>query len=500
MTNSCAGRKEQGSVSLPNILFIMSDDHASQGIGVYNSWLSDVVNTPHIDRIAHEGMMFENCFVTNSICTPSRATILTGKYGHKNGCPSLDQTFDGSQQTFPKLLQKAGYHTAVVGKWHLGSEPTGFDYYNVLPGQGKYFDPDLKEKGDPWVDGFDGGKPYRGYVTDVITDLAINHLENRPKDKPFCMLLHHKGPHDMWDYDPKYDTLYSERTMPEPPNFYEDYTSRGSLQGNEFKMGGLDFQEYWGDQVKGLEGDEKRSAYYQIFIKWFLRCAQSVDDNVGRILDYLDREGLSENTVVIYTSDQGAFLGEHGLWDKRLMYEESIRMPFLIRYPALVRAGSSSDQIISNIDFAETILDLAGIEVPRDMQGTSFVPLLEGVTSQDWDNKLYYHYSEPGAPPAHLGIRTARYKLIYFYGLAVDIRNEQGELEIGGGEPEWELFDLVEDPSEMHNLYSDPEYSLIREELKEQLLELMDQYEEDPHNIPGLVTLKKENLAISIIN
>ncbi len=275
----------QTALQRPNILFIMSDDHASQGIGVYSSLLKDITNTPNIDRIAQEGMKFENCFVTNSICTPSRATILTGKYGHVNGCQILDQTFDTSQQTFPEIFQESGYYTSVVGKWHLGAEPKGFDYYNVLPQQGRYFDPFFKEKGKEWADGVKGGNEYIGYVTDVITDLAIKTLDDRPKDKPFMMLLQHKGPHDMWNYPKKYDDLYENERLPEPPNLQENYEDRKSLAFNEYKLGSADFQGYWGNHVKHLTGDEEiQAGYYQVFLKWFLRCAQSVDENVGRDL------------------------------------------------------------------------------------------------------------------------------------------------------------------------------------------------------------------------
>ena len=475
----------------PNILFIMSDDHAAQSIGAYDSWLSDIVNTPNIGRLAKEGMKLENCFVTNSICTPSRASILTGKYGHKNDCQFLDQNFDNTQLTFPKLLQKAGYYTSVVGKWHLGSEPTGFDYYNVLPQQGRYFDPYFKEKGEKWVDGVEGGKVYKGYVSDITTDIAIKSLNNRPKNKPFCMLLQHKGPHDMWEYPPKYDDLYKGEELPEPPNLYEDYDRRASLEANEFKIGALDFEQLWGEQVEHIKDEnERRSAYYQIFIKWFLRCAQSVDDNVGRILSYLDDNGLVDNTVVIYTSDQGAFLGEHGLWDKRLMYEESIRMPFLVRYPGKIKPGSVSSRIIANIDFAPTLLDFAGISIPNDMQGESFKNILINENVSEWRDSFYYHYAEPGSPPAHYGIRTERYKLIYYYGLAVDVQGEAGEVLSQEQEPYWELFDLREDPYEMENLYDKPSYSRVQKSLKQQLDSLKNKYEDRDERYPALLKLK----------
>jgi len=439
----------------------MSDDHPAQAISCYGGFLSSVVKTPNIDRLAREGMRFENCFCTNSICTPSRASILTGKYGNKNGCAHLDQEFDGSQQTFPKLLQKAGYYTAVIGKWHLCSEPTGFDYYNVLPGQGAYFEPRLKEKGHPWVNGFEGGRVIKkGYVTDILADLALDFLRNTPDDKPFCLMFHNKAPHDMWDYDEKHALLFKDIEIPEPDTLFDDYSNRsnGIKRDKFFKigMGDLVFPK----QTGHLKGRARKKAQYQIFIKRFLRCAASVDDNLGRILDYLDESGLAENTLVIYTSDQGYFLGEHGLWDKRYMYEESIRMPFLVRYPPLVKPGSVNKDIILNVDFAETFLDLAGVPIPPDMQGRSICPLLKGKKPPNWRTSMYYHYLEPGGIPPHYGVRTDRYKLIYYYGLA---------------EPEWELFDLQKDPKEMNSVYGKPEYAGVAEQLKKELHRLRGQ-------------------------
>lgn len=441
----------------PNILFIMSDDHAAQGVSAYGGFLSKVAKTPNIDRIAKEGMRFNNCFCTNSICVPSRASILTGKYGNKNGCRTLDDAFNGSQQTFPKLLQKAGYYTAVIGKWHLYSEPTGFDYYNVLPGQGDYFNPRLKEKGKHWVDDDEGGEVYKGYVTDVLTDIALDCMKNRPKDKPFCLLFHHKAPHDMWEYDERHAKLYKDIDIPEPLTLFDDYKNRSNaITRDEFfkiGMGDLTYDE----QTGHLTGRKRKKAQYQIFIKSFLRCVASIDDNIGRILEYLDKSGLAENTIVIYTSDQGAFLGEHGLWDKRFMYEESIRMPFLVRCPGDIKAGSVNADIILNIDFAETFLDYTGLPVPKDMQGHSIKPLLEGKTLADWRSSMYYHYSDPGGIPPHYGVRTKQYKLIYYYRLAI---------------PEWELFDLKKDPHEMNSVYKDPSYAKVVKRLKAELLRL----------------------------
>jgi arylsulfatase A-like enzyme len=435
----------------------MSDDHAAAGISAYGGFLADVAKTPNIDRLANQGMRFDNCFVTNSICTPSRATILTGKYGHKNGCPGLDMEFDGSQQTFPKLLQATGYYTGVVGKWHLASEPTGFDYYCVLPGQGNYHNPALKEKGNRWVDGFDGGERFEGYVSDVIGDFVLKFLENRPKDKPFFLAYQDKAPHDMWEYSKKYAHLYEDIDLPEPDTLFDDYSNRGEAirRADWVKIGASDLS--YERETGHLSGAARKRAQYQVFVKSFLRCVASIDENVGRVLDYLDEAGLAENTIVIYTSDQGAFLGEHGLWDKRFMYEESIRMPFLVRYPKGVKAGSVNGDIVTNVDFAETFLDYAGVSVPEDMQGRSIRPLLEGRTPEDWPISMYYTYSEAGSPAQHYGVRTDRHKLIYFYGLP---------------EPEWELYDLHRDPQEMNNVYANVAYASVVPMMKNELTRL----------------------------
>ena len=450
----------------PNIIFIMSDDHAAQAMGCYASKIN---KTPNLDRIANEGMRFNNCFCTNSICTPSRATILTGKYSHKNGCLTLSDKFDGAQQTFPKLLQTAGYHTAMVGKWHLKTEPTGFDYWNVLPGQGKYFDPDMTEMGVR--------KEYKGYVTDIITDLALDFLKNRPKDKPFCLCYHHKAPHDEWEFDPKYADLYKDVDIPEPENLFDGYHNRGNAVKRVTQKIGMRhtlFQKETGH----LRGRERKKQQYQIYLKKYLRCVASIDDNVGRVLDYLGKSGLKDDTIVIYTSDQGFFLGEHGLYDKRFMYEESLRIPFVVRYPRRIKPGSVSDDIILNVDIAETFLDYAGVAVPGDMQGRSLRPLLEGETPDDWRASMYYRYWMHGAHfnvPAHFGVRTREHKLIYYYGLPLNARGTKG----GPTPPEWELFDLKKDPMEMNNVYNDPAYADIVKELKNELIKLRRELEDD---------------------
>jgi arylsulfatase A-like enzyme len=474
----------------PNILYIMSDDHAAQAISCYGSRINQ---TPNIDRLAAEGMKFENCFCTNSICTPSRASILTGKYSHKNGCRTLDDVFDPNQLTFPKLLQQAGYHTGIVGKWHLGTEPTGFDYYNVLHGQGDYFNPYLKEKKGRWRMGERGGKRYPGYVTDVITDLALQFLENRLDNRPFCLLYQHKAPHDMWEYKAVHAELFSDRDIPEPVNLFDDYSGRGeAIKRTTQKIGmeeTLFLHETQGDQFEGIGGQlealppaERNRQVYQHFIKAYLRCVASIDENIGRMLDYLDASGLAENTIVIYTSDQGFFLGEHGLFDKRFMYEESLRMPFIVRYPREMPPGSVNDNIALNIDFAETFLDYAGVDVPAEMQGRSLRPLFIADTPADWRTSMYYRYwmHRPHFDvAAHFGVRTERYKLIYYYGLPLDAA---GALD-KPTPPEWELFDLQNDPHEMQNVYHEPSHSEVVAQLKTELRRLRKQYADDQDGI-----------------
>jgi arylsulfatase A-like enzyme len=514
-------QKAAAAAKRPNIIYIMSDDHAANGISAYGGFLADVAKTPNIDRLAKEGMLFRNCFCTNSICTPSRATVVTGKYSHKNGALTLDVAFDGSQQTFPKLLQEAGYYTAMVGKWHLGTEPTGFDYYNVLPGQGEYFNPHLKESTQPWQRGIRGAKRHQGYVTDVITDVALNTLKNRPKDKPFCLMYHHKAPHDMWEYDKKHAHLFEDEDVPEPDNLYDDYENRGealkrttqrldqgealylylreTMGGHELarlekQMAGKSESEMV-EEINKLFADmtpkERMRRSYQTYIKAYLRCVASIDDNLGRVLDYLDEEGLAEDTIIIYTSDQGFFLGEHGLFDKRFMYEESLRMPFLVRYPREIKPGSVNKDIITNCDFAETFLDYAGVPIPDDMQGRSLRPLLQGTTPGDWPQSMYYRYwmHRPHYNvAAHYGVRTQRFKLIFYYGLGLGAPGALDEPL----PPEWELFDLEKDPREMNNVYGDPAYADTVKELKAELRRLKEQLEDTDEQYPELLRVQEK--------
>lgn len=434
----------------PNILFIMADDHAAHALSCYGSTIN---RTPNLDRIAQEGVRLDNCFCTNSICAPSRAAILTGKYSHKNGLYNNAQTFDGSQPTFPKLLQHAGYQTAIVGKWHLKSDPTGFHYWNILPGQGEYHNPELIEMGRK--------KRHTGYVTDLITDFSIRFLEDRDTTRPFCLLTHHKAPHRNWQPDLKHAALFEEKDIPLPATYDDDYNTRGTA-AHEAEMrilDHLDAKDVKSEFPQGMSDTELKYWKYQRYIKDYLRTVASIDENTGRLLDYLDRAGLTENTLVIYTSDQGFFLGDHGWFDKRFMYEESLRMPFIARFPQEIRPGSSSDAMVLNVDFAPTLLSFAGRPAPDDMQGRSARTVLAGRTPRNWRTTMYYHYYE--YPSVHMvrrhyGVRTNRHKLIHFYG-DVD---------------EWELYDIEKDPHELHNVYSDPAYAAIRNNLENELRRL----------------------------
>ena len=457
-------------MSRPNILFIMSDDHASHAISSYGSRINQ---TPHLDRIADGGMILHNCFCVNSICTPSRANILTGKHSHLNGVKTIGDHFDGRRPNVAKMLQADGYQTAMVGKWHLGhggdADPTGFDYWNVLPGQGLYHDPVMIEP--------HGRTTHKGYATDIITDFSLEWLQNRDKDRPFFMMCHHKAPHRPWDSDEKHAHMFEDGDVPMPDNFFDDYANRSNA-AKEAKMRVFDHMterdlkiDKLGPPPEGLSEAEMANWNYQRYIKEYLRCVASIDDNVGRMLDYLDEDGIADDTLVIYTSDQGFFLGDHGWYDKRFMYEESLRMPFLVRYPREIPPGSASDAMALNIDFAETWLDYAGVSIPDDMQGTSLRPILEGETPDDWRASMYYRYWMHLAHhyvPAHYGIRTERYKLIYYYGEALGTTGSIDESKA----PEWELFDLKKDPNEMCSVYDDPAYADIVTELTAELYRL----------------------------
>jgi arylsulfatase A-like enzyme len=467
----------------PNIVFIMSDDHAAHAISAYGS---QVNQTPNIDRLAREGMLLRNVFATNSICTPSRAAILTGQYSHLNGVPVFNR-FDSARMTVARLLQNGGYYTGMIGKWHLGSDPAGFDRWEILPGQGTYRDPIVYNAA--------GEKTYTGrYVTDVVTDLAIDFLKTRPKNKPFFLMLHHKAPHRPWQPDETHRQQFADKWIPEPETLWDTYATRtdalrenrqrvaADLTRRDLKLpapGDLEGEALtaWlavtpdtvtitrDGQPVTLTGEALTRWKYQRYMQDYLATIQSVDDNVGRLLAFLDGNGLTRNTIVIYTSDQGFFLGDHGLFDKRFMYEESLRMPFLIRWPTVIKAGTKGDAIALNVDFAPTFLQAAGLPVPADMQGHSLLPVLRGRTPADWRSSMYYrYYHDPGHhnTRAHYGVRTRTHKLICFW------KKDQ-----------WELFDLAADPYELHNLYGEPGHEQLTASLKAELRRLKQAVRDD---------------------
>ncbi len=469
------GCAQEKAPQQPNIIFIMTDDHTSQAIGCYGG---NLMPTPGMDRLAAEGVRMDACYATNALSGPSRACILTGKFGHINGFTDNACRFDGDQQTLPKLLQQGGYTTGIVGKWHLISEPQGFDSWSVLTGQeeqGDYYNPDFCENGVDIQE--------KGYVTDVITDKAIAFMNNAPKDKPFFLMLHHKAPHRNWMPAPEHLGEFNDVVFPEPENLFDDYSNRGSAAAGQdmsiahtlrpdwdlklltreqmyadttnrlgmvYRRMPQAVQEKWDSVYAGriaeynsgrLVGRELVSWKYQQYMRDYLATVMSVDESISRVLDYLEDNGLRENTVVVYTSDQGFFLGEHGWFDKRFMYEECQKMPFIISAPGYLPQGTSCDALAMNVDFAPTFLDMAGLPVPEDMQGCSFYAPLRGETPQNWREAVYYHYYEFPAEHSvkrHYGIRTDRWKLIHFYN-DVD---------------EWELYDMQEDPHEMHNIYA----------------------------------------------
>ena len=445
-----AQQQPAAAAARPNVLYIMSDDHASHAVSAYGSKINQ---TPNIDRLAREGIRFDNAFVTNALCGPSRACLLTGKYSHLNGfmdnAPST--RFNGAQPTFPKMLKAAGYQTAVVGKWHLNSDPTGFDHWSILPGQGRYHDPIFLTNGKR--------ETVKGYVTDVITDRAIEWMKNRKKDQPFCLLYHHKAPHREWEPDAKHANLYEDRDMPLPETFYDKYENRGTAARDQDMSIAktLTKRDLKVDPPPGLTGDKLTEWKYQRFIKDYCRVIASIDDNIGRVLEFLEKEGLAENTIVVYTSDNGFFLGDHGWFDKRFMYDHSMRVPLLVRYPAKIKPGSVSKALTANVDHAPTFLEYAGVPVPADVQGKSLRPVYEnaGQAPADWRTSVYYHYYEfpqPHRVHPHYGVRTQTHKLMFFPTLN-----------------EWEMYDLTKDPNEMRNVYLAAEYSDVREKMTAEL-------------------------------
>ncbi|WP_242085560.1 sulfatase [Aestuariivivens sediminis] len=521
---SCGVLKEDEKETFkrPNIVFIMSDDHAYQAISAYSDHL---IKTPNIDRIANEGMLFTNACVSNSICAPSRATILTGTHTHINGKINNSLPFDTTQVTFPQLFQKEGYATAMFGKLHFGNNPKGVDEFMILPGQGNYLNPDFITK--------NGDTTITGYVTDIITDLAINWLDKkRSKEKPFMLMYLHKAPHRPWWPSPKKFKEFSNKVFPEPITLFDDYKNRGtaakSAEMNLLKhMGYSHDSKIRPETLKSMDkvkpkvweykdgfysrysraNEEQRALYeptldlindffkanwpamsneekmrwkYQRYMQDYLGCISSVDDNVGRVLDYLDENGLSENTIVVYTSDQGFYLGEHGWFDKRFIYDESFKTPLLIRWPNKIKAGATCDEMVQNLDFAQTFLEAAQIKSPASMQGESLMPLLKGNNKLWTRDAVYYHYYEyPGVHKVkrHYGIVNKEYKLVHFYH-DVD---------------EWELYDRKKDPQEMNSIYDDPDYNDIVNELKIKLTELRVKYKDSEELDKHFIEITKEN-------
>ncbi|SDE72915.1 uncharacterized sulfatase [Pricia antarctica] len=531
---SCNPKKTTpDDVERPNIIYIMADDHTTQAFGIYGSRLASLNPTPTLDKIASDGMIFDNCFVSNSICTPSRAAIITGQNSQANGVLDLEGMLPVEKQYLPQEMKKLGYQTAIVGKWHLHEEPASFDYYYVLPGQGQYFDPEFLVQGDKaWPKNV---VKTSGHSSDKITDATLDYLKNkRDPNRPFFLMHHFKAPHDDFENAPRYDDYLKNTFIPEPESLY-DNGNNGSV-GTRGKNDSLtrilgssvshrnlirnqamnlyidstiyknygNAEDYHGKQIEKFKNSPEEKAHtskvYQEYLKRYLRCVKGVDDNVKRLLDYLEEEGLLENTIIVYTGDQGFMLGEHDYIDKRWMYDESMRMPFFVRYPEKIKAGSHTDAIINNTDFAPTLIEMAGGKTPDYMQGKSFKEILEtGKEPEGWQQSTYYRYwmhlAHRHQNPAHFGIRTKEYKLIFFYGkywVDTDDPNAVWNKESWGNDftnhtpPAWEFYDLKKDPKEMNNAYKDPAYQETILDLKKQLLQLREDLNETDKNYPHI--------------
>jgi len=481
----------------PNILFIMSDDHAAHAIGAYGGRLAKINPTPNLDAFAREAMVFENCFVTNSICVPSRACIMTGQYSHTNGCYTLRERLAPDHHYLAIEMRKAGYQTAIIGKWHLKEEPN-FDYYKVLPGQGSYFDPTFREKtAGQWPRNV---VKMTGHSSDCITESTLAWLKRRDRSRPFFLMHHFKAPHDMFDYAPRYENYLADVKIPEPRTLFhqprfgsiatrghndECYRYIGTSIGRRHAF--RNYARAWARDSKLSDDQAKRKAY-QTYLKKYLRCVKGVDDSLKRIFDYLKAEGIYDETIIIYTADQGMMLGEHDYQDKRWMYEESMRMPFIIRYPKSIKPGSRTDAIIENVDFAPTILDFAGVPTPAYMQGRSFRRICEtGREPADWKKAAYHRYWLHMAHhwnPSHFGIRTKRYKLIFYYGCSMKGGNQTP--------PGWELYDLAKDPHETTNLYDDPAYAPVVRDLKARLARLRRRIGDTDEKFPAVRKIIEE--------
>jgi arylsulfatase A-like enzyme len=484
----------------PNIVFMFADDHAYQAISAYGD-PRRLNETPNIDRIAKEGVRFDRCLVPNSICGPSRATVLTGKYSHMNGFyNNTNSKFDGAQTTFPKLLQAAGYQTAMVGKWHLVTNPTGFNYWEILPGQGTYYNPAMIRDGV--------NVKHVGYTTDIITNLSLEWLGKRDKSKPFLLMCQHKAPHREWEPNLKYLDHDKDRKYPEPATLFDDYSGRGKAEHEQDMTIAktMNLKDLKLTPPTNLTPEQLKAwnAYYEPrneefrkakpegkdLVRWkynrymhdYLGCIASVDESVGRLLKCLDDEGLAENTIVVYSSDQGFYLGEHGWFDKRWIFEESLRTPLMVRWPGIAKAGTVSKDIVSNLDFAETFLEAAGLRVPEEMQGRSLVPVLKGSTPADWRKSFYYHYYEHPGPHSvarHYGVVTDRFKLVHFYE---------------PGFQYWELFDHQTDPRELKSVFGSAEYAEAQKQLETELARLRERLKVPDPDPPETLIKQKKNL------
>ena len=477
----------------PNILFIMSDDHTSQAWGIYGGVLEAFAINDNIKRITNEGAILENVFCTNSICVPSRGSILTGQYSHQNGIYTLSEGLHPDTLNIAKILQQHNYETAIIGKWHLKEKPNGFDHFLVLPGQGRYHDPILKNRAD-WQK---GGKVYEGFSADVIGDQSVTWLQHRSKEKPFFLMTHFKATHEPFDYPERYNDYLANVEIPEPDNlmdFFPEQNTNGRsfigqqlhILGNRWVTATANVEEgkrprYPGlpFSLEGLDKEQAQKKIYQKFVKDFLRSGAAIDDNIGKLLDYLEESGLAENTIVIYTADQGYFLGEHGFFDKRMIYEEALRMPFVIRYPKEIKPKTKVEDMILNIDFPSLFADYAGIDLPDSFHGRSFRSNLRGITPADWRNKMYYRYwLHQTNRPAHFGIRNNTHTLAFFYGQNLDMPGTHKEATT----PAWEFYDLQKDPNQNQNAINDPAYAATIQQLKQELLDLRQMWGDTDEN------------------
>lgn len=472
----------------PNILFILSDDHTSQAWGVYGGVLSEYVKNENIRRLANEGCVLDNTFCTNSISVPSRASIMTGAYSQQNGVYTLEDGLNPELDNVAKRLREEGYQTALFGKWHLKKKPTGFDRFCVFHDQGEYYDPIMKSEKN-WVDDDIAkvGDTIRGFSTDIVTCMTMDWIRNREKDKPFMTFCHFKATHEPWDFPERFKHLYDDVTFPEPENlmdFGAETTGR-TFMGQQleemirrWEAASPDPTAWWclypelPFSTEGLNREEARKKAYQKLIKDYLRCGAAIDDNIGRLLNMLDEEGLADNTIVVYVSDQGYFLGEHGFFDKRMMLEEALRMPFVIRYPKEIAAGTRNKDMILNIDFASLLADYAGADTPDRSQGRSFRENLKGQTPADWRQSMYYRYwTHHKERPAHMGIRNNRYKLMFLYGDPLGLEGSEQKPTM----PAWEFYDLENDPGENQNQYNNPRYAETIREMKTEMLKLREE-------------------------